>query len=57
MSTPTLRLPIVTAGQPTGQTVEIARALPVAALPEHLRWLGFRLTTTGRGRLALERLH
>lgn len=52
-----LRLPVIAQGRATGEHIEIARAQPIATLPEHLRWLGYRLTTTQRGRLALERLH
>lgn len=52
----TLRVPVIAQGRVTGH-VEIARAMPLRALPSHLRWLGYRLTTTCRGVLALERLH
>ena len=52
-----IALPVLAGGRSTGQTVELASSLPLAAIPEHIRWMGYRLTVTCRGRLAVERLH
>jgi hypothetical protein len=51
-----LRLPVLADGHLTGH-VEISRTTRITHLPAQLRVLGFRLTTTCRGRLAVERLH
>lgn len=52
-----IHIPIYAGGQPTSGTVELAAAIPLVAVPEHVRWLGYRLIVTARGRLAVERLH
>ena len=52
-----IHLPILAAGRSTGRTVEIGTALPFKKLAEQLVWMGFRLVSGPRGRVAVERLH
>lgn len=52
-----LRLPVFAQGRDTGEHIEVAGCLTFPQIGQHLRWLGFVLTQTPRGRLALERLH
>lgn len=52
-----ITLPVLSQGRETGKGIDIAAAIPIVAMPEHLVWLGYRLTLTARGRLAVERLH
>ena len=52
-----LRLPVIAQGKTTGEHIEVAGCLTFPQMGAHLRWLGYALTQTQRGRLALERLH
>lgn len=56
MSLTTWRLPVLSQGCITSH-VEVLRTAPIAVLSAQLRCLGYRFTSTRRGRLALERLH
>jgi len=52
-----IHLPVYQGGKPTGNSIDVASAMPLCRIPPYLSALGYRLILNDRGRLSVERLH
>ncbi len=52
-----ITLPVLSHGRDTGSSIDVVSCLLIKALPDQVQCLGYRLTQTARGRLAVERIH